>query len=299
MPISSTQQKARQYAETNSADKSMGSLKFPPTHEVESGGHWFTLTEYKYARPSLGSEFKPVPTGTQIALPLPINLSTGYGARWGEDNQGAWMNYVTRQGANLMEGIQNSSNYEMSWSNLSNKLDGMKTGSAEAISAVGTDVLYRNGLATGIGTVTGEARNPFLAATFEGVQFRRFTFDYDLTPKTRQDSTTIENIIKAIKFGMHPSYKEFGSMKNALFRYPNMFLPSFSKPEFLFDFGFSVITQFNVQYHAANGPYYHSDGNTKLPAFININFEIQEIEIVTKETLGNYTNAVGGAGRGR
>jgi hypothetical protein len=298
MPISNTQNKARQYAENSSSTK-MGTLKFPPDYEKESGGHWFTLTEYEYSRPSMGSDFKPVATGTQIALPIPINLAPSYGARWGEDNQGAWMNYISKAGVNLFEGAKNSANYEMSISNLQEKWDGMKTGSSDALSAVGTDILYRNSIATGIGTVTGEARNPFLAANFEGVQFRRFSFDYDLIPKTRQDSNTIENIIKSIKLGMHPSYKEFGTMKNALFRYPNMFLPAFSKPAYLFDFGFSVITNFTVQYHSAQGPYYHSDGNDKLPAFININFELQEIEIVTKETLGSHRNSVGGSARGR
>jgi hypothetical protein len=296
--MSKTQEKARQYAENNIKDRSFGTLKFPANYELESGGHWFTLTEYAYSRPSISSNFKPNPTGTQIALPIPINLSTNYGARWGEMNQGAWGNYITQNGTDIFNTIKNEGLNTDTGSKLMEKYDAFKLGT-DALSAIGTDILYKNDLAVGIGTVAGEARNPFLAANFEGVQFRRFTFDYDLVPKSRQDSDTIENIIKSLKYGMHPSYKEFGSMKNALFRYPNMFLPAFSKPEYLFDFGFSVITSFNVQYHANQGPYYHSDGSKKLPAFINITFELQEIEIVTKETLGKYTNSVGGTGRGR
>jgi hypothetical protein len=100
-----------------------------------------------------------------------------------------------------------------------------------------------------------------------------------------------------MKFGMHPSYQKAGD--NNLFKYPNMYLPFLTPNQFLFEFGFCVISKLSVNYHGQDKPVYHAqkgaDGTsgTKVPASIDIDFGLRELEIVTKETV-DPTKAING-----
>jgi hypothetical protein len=202
---------------------------------------------------------------------------------------------------NLARSLVKSGISDQSKSSLSSFIDGkwdnLKQTAGGFLSALGTDAITNNSVFRSAGRGAGIARNPFLAASFEGVQFRIFNFQYKFYPKSRQESDNIENIIKILKYGMHPSYEEFGGLQNALFRYPNIYKPSFSKPEYLFDFGFCVIRDLAVVYHDQGTPKYIEDNGVKIPAFIGLNISLTEIEIITKDSLAGPNGS--GTGRGK
>jgi hypothetical protein len=58
----------------------------------------------------------------------------------------------------------------------------------------------------------------------------------------------------------------------------------------LFEFGFCVIKDLDVQYHGEGSPVYHSVDGDKIPASIKLGFTLQEIDIVTKSNLSPGTS---------
>jgi len=281
-------------------DKNFGSLKFPTAnHDAETGGHSIVFTEYKYSRPSVSASYKPIPTGTTITLPLPKSIVAGYSADWQDSEMGAFGQVLSdsipgliKDGASAVRKIIDNpvqASIDGARSLLDYKRWSSMPGVVKGASALGTDILTNNPIFRNATTGTGVARNPFLAAQFEGVKFRSFPFEYDLVPRSKQDSQAIEKIIKAFKYGMHPSYVEFGSLKNALFRYPNIYKPQFTKNAYLFDFGICVLKDFSINYHGHGTPVYADDNGDKIPMHITISFTMQEIEIVTKETINEFS----------
>ena len=73
-------------------------LSYPPNGDVSSGGMYIVFTEYEYSRPTIESGFKPNPTGTNVSLPIPMNLSANYSADWGGIEQNAISHTLTQAG---------------------------------------------------------------------------------------------------------------------------------------------------------------------------------------------------------
>lgn len=292
--LTPTQAMARNQAEGGTNNKGFGKLVYTETHKKESGDHMLTFTEYKYSRPSFGTDFKPVATGTEIALPLPYDLTTNYTTQWNMPESGAWTQFVAKEGGEILKSRINAGVDMPSLSLSDVKFESLAAGLGKGASAVGTDILANNRLFQVAGQGAGIARNPFIAALFEGVQFRSFNMEFRMYPKSKAEADLIRNIIAAFKYGMHPSYQEFGGMKNALFNYPYIYKPKFTKPEYLFDFGYSIIREVTPQYHAEGAPLYIDSGGEKIPAFINLQISFMEIEIITKDSLAGTDSTLSG-----
>ncbi len=281
-------------AQGGSSGKGFGKLVFTDTHKKESGDHMLTFTEYKYSRPSFGNEFKPIPTGTEIALPIPYDLTTNYTTQWNMPESGAWTQVVATEGGEILKN-RIAAGVDMPSLSLSDvKFQSIASGLGKAGSAIGTDILAQNRLFQVAGQGAGIARNPFIAALFEGVQFRSFNMEWKMYPKSKADADLIRKIISAFKYGMHPSYQEFGGLKNALFNYPYIYKPKFTKPDYLFDFGYSIIREVTTPFHAEGAPLYIDSNGDKIPAFVQLQLSFTEIEIITKDSLDGTGAFTGG-----
>ena len=280
-------------------------LQFPPDYDATSG-LWFTLIEYNYSRPTISADFKAVSTGTTISLPIPNNFGASYNAKWGEETMSATKKLMVDSLENMVHnagGLNKfvggyMANRDLTASgflkDVGSVIDGLAkravTGGAALGKAAASDILTGVPYIEEATAAAGLARNPWLAATFTGVGFRTFSYNYDFFPKSLNESKTIEKIFKALKFGMHPSYD--GSFDNHLFRYPSMYWPVVSDPTYLFDFGFCVITGVDINYHKEGRPLYFNDNGTKVPASMSLKFDLLEIEVVTRESLGGSGQGV-------
>lgn len=291
--LNQTQKIAMEQAQGGNSSNGFGTLIYTDKHKKESGDHMLTFTEFKYKRPDFNSTFRPEKTGTEIALPLPYDLTTNYQTAWNIPDSGAWTQVVAQEGGQILrDRINNGTNMpSLSLSDI--KFESIATGLGKVGSAVGTDILAQNRLFQVAGQGAGIARNPFLAALFEGVQFRTFNMEFKMYPKNKADADLIRKIIAAFKYGMHPSYEAFGGIKNALFNYPYIYKPKFTKPEYLFDFGYCIIREVTPQYHAEGAPHYIDDNGDKIPAFVSLQISFQEIEIITKDVLSGPNSALG------
>ena len=123
------------------------------------------------------------------------------------------------------------------------------------------------------GTLTGlgRARNPYLAATFDGVNFKNHSFQFQLTPRNAQESNSIRSIISAFRNAMLPGK---GTVQH-YYDYPQQVDIAFRHDEYLFDIKTSVLTQFDVNYHG-KGAYYHDINGKKAPVEVGINMTFLE-----------------------
>ena len=283
------------------AIKSGTTLMFPSDVESEEQFMLFTISKkYKFNR----QDIKPGQVYAKIVLPLPANLSTAYAATYSSQELGiigtnaansaddtmkavsaafaqpsmeGTVDAFKKVGENLMGG----SNFSEVARELAKYYGPELLTGAAGVAAGNLSGILGVGLAAGVnqaikGTLTGKglARNPHLAATFEGVGFKSHSFQFQLTPKSKEESDTVASIISAFRNAMLPSA---GLVKH-YYDFPQQINIEFFKDKYLFDIKTSVLTAFDVNYHG-KGPYYHDIGGDKAPVEVTIGMNFLETTV--------------------
>jgi len=125
---------------------------------------------------------------------------------------------------------------------------------------------------------TGMIRNPHHTTIFDGVQLKSYTFSWKMSPRSQQEAITLEEILRNIKFYMHPQISGTGfSME-----YPHL-------AELQFEVGDNklvpnVKTSF-LKSLAINGsgggvPSFYKDGRSTIVEF---GLSFQEINVQSKD----------------
>lgn len=239
--------------------------------------------------------------GELISLPIPANLSTGYG-----------MAYDTGSGVGVMGKVAMDAARNTGTGDISSAVEavGGALGSTDAIkqqalSILGStapDVMMAIGAGLGgamglggfgVGAAVGNALgggaqgalagagiavNPHLAVLFTGPRFRTHQFSYKLSPRSAGESSALFYIIKSFKKAMAPKIDGL-----AFFDYPDEFIISFPKNEsFLFKIGTSVLTDFTVNYTPDGGSYFHENG---APVSVSMSLSFTELDVITKDKI--------------
>ena len=245
-----------------------------------------------------------------IFLPLPMQLQTGYNASYNNESMGAIGSY----GAGVGEMFRNASDL----GDLSSKvLNEIKTANPEKIRKhvqdsllnIGAEVIQSEVAATvgGFlgGGVTGGiigygasefiksamggagiARNPHLALLFAGTDFRTHSFNYKFIPKNKNETDLLADLIFVFKYHQAPGLRN----SDHFFDYPQQFDIDFSYPNYLFNVGTSVLTNFSIDYHAEGTPAYFESTTPdtpydRAPFAVSISMQFQEVSITTKDTI--------------
>ena len=198
-----------------------------------------------------------------IMLPMPPDLSTKYGAAYNTPDVGA-----IATGATFLDQVTSGNFSEATVSTLRLL--------AEGSGDLGQVVTADRGVAT----------NPFQAVFFQNPELRTHSFSYTLSPQSIDESSAIRNIITEFKKAMLPSFSD-GS--KTFFNYPKVFEIEFRFDDYLFEIGTSVLTSFDVSYHAENTPSYFDE--TKAPTAVKIAMSFQETNILTAEDVGGGSGA--------
>jgi len=127
----------------------------------------------------------------------------------------------------------------------------------------------------------GVARNPHIANIFQGVNFKTHSFDYKLIARSKKESDAIRDLIRNFKYHMAPSYK--AGFNDHIFEYPSKFEIQMRAGDYLFEFGESVLTSFNVNYTGEGGPAFFEQTNA--PYAVTISLSFTETSIVTKKEI--------------
>lgn len=209
---------------------------------------------------------------TAIALHIPNQLSVSYRTSWGVQDTAAMQAVLT--GANAV-GEAVSTNGASIKKNLSD----VAGTAAEAAFSLGMSKMPQ-----GTSAATGVAANPKREQTFEGVEFRKFTFDYQFYPRDEFEAENVLNIIHQFKLHMHP---EFKSELNYVWIYPSEFDITYftggKENTNIHKHTSCVLENMSVNY-TPNGNF--SVFSNGMPTQINMTLEFMELQLASKETIG-------------
>lgn len=141
----------------------------------------------------------------------------------------------------------------------------------------------------------GLAINPFIKMLFRGVGMRTFEYDFKFTPRSQEESVTIDSIIKLFRRAASPGYS--GAQQFYL-TYPSeiqiTYLQSRNGSEFeeipwMNKFKPSVITSLNVDYASAG---YYVPMRDGFPSETTLSLQFTENEIITRGDIGQAGNTV-------
>lgn len=226
-----------------------------------------------------------------ITLPIPANLSTGYNAKYANAPIGpagqiaAQIAGQADSTSSLADLISSDAGQEdlrgavknIAAETLESQLGALIGGAVGGVGGLATGAAAGNAL-TGALQGAGVARNPHLAVLFEGVDMRTHQFQYKLIARNEAESSTLREIITQFKLAMAPEFVE----SNHFFNYPDEFDIEFSKPQFLFKIGTSVLVDFQLNYTAQDGSLFHSN---RAPLAVSIALTFQELDIITKQQI--------------
>ena len=264
-------------------------LTFPD--DLANLDHWVSFTAEqtnglagdivsKLGLTNIGSNYGVA--GGSMYLPLPSNLSTDYRPQYTDSQMSAAEAQMIKPFDRRIYGNQG----DMSG----------PAAAGGAMAGIAMTVAGAAGSALGISADAGNAAlkvgagvaiNPNKIVLFTGVPFREHTFSWKLSPKNRQESDTINAMIKMMRFYAHPEFVAGG----LFFKYPEFFRIRFNYPEYLFDLRPSVCTDIKVNYHPQGYAGYvrNSDGSgTPAPAEVELSLTFKETEIITKNSLEGF-----------
>lgn len=236
-----------------------------------------------YTRPDENASLANI-RSTSINLPMPDNISNPSTINWDQENFGMVGDAMTK---GLQEIQKNGGN--ISAETVQEKLDSMAerikslafyTGMSNAVGLVGGQAS-----AEGImGQVSGKIPNPYKTFLFKGVDFRTFTFEFNLVPFTESDCDLIYKIIQ--KFREH-SYPDFAADK-MFFTYPDecqiTYMWESGANKWLNNFKRAVCTGIDVNFAPMSQWSSHRNG---FPDMVKISTRWTETEIVTKGDIAN------------
>ncbi len=211
---------------------------------------------------------------TAIALHVPNQLSVRYGTMWSEVDTAA-IQAVADAGGALAEAMSNPANMKKS----------LASGGAVVREAAANLALTKLPNAGAVSAALGIAANPKKEQTFQGVEFRKFTFDYQFFPRDEFEAENVLNIIHQFKLHMHP---EFKSELNYVWIYPSEFdiiyYTNGGENLNVHRHTSCILENMTVNY-TPNGSF--SVFANGMPTQINISLDFKELQLASKETIGD------------
>ncbi len=162
-----------------------------------------------------------------------------------------------------------------------------------AMSAFGRAGGAVGGVVDAAGRLLGFAPNNFRALTLTAPNFRTFSLEFRLFPKSIQESGMIQRMIVALKTGMHPPVGAAVGTTNLIFSFPNVFYMYFNPGgEFLYRFKPCVIDAMQVNYQgdAPSPAFYRNNLDTAIPEGVVIRMNCIELEVWTRDDFIAATN---------
>lgn len=205
-----------------------------------------------------------------IGMHVPNNFASHYGIQYADEDLSSFTAAakLTQETVNVIKGKENTPQL---------------TDSGKSIAAaVGISQLFGGGaLSAGFGL----AANPRKEQIFKGVDFRTFSFDYQLYPRSASEARNILDIIQTFKFHAHPEFKDSGGF---LYIYPSefdiVFYQGDSENLTLPRIASCVLLDVTVNY-TPNGMFNTFEDGT--PTQINLTLNFRELSILTKENIAD------------
>ena len=275
--------------------------------DLESLDHWCAIRIFEHELMRDRDE-KTENDIARIFLPMPAALSTGYSHGYNAESLGpvgaAAANLakagatggissmldkvVSALDADGAKGLAASAGYYLTQGAESG--GGLAAGTVSRVPVVGSIVGAAIGPAVkGAMGGAGIARNPFMALLYDSPAMREHSFSWKLISRSYEESQSIYDIIKLLKYHAAPGRSSLGDVagQSVFLQYPEQFDVDFYQDGFLFNMAPSVLKNISVNYHP-DGPMYHVGNNgDKAPVAVQIDLSFQEVAIITKENINS------------
>ena len=284
-------------------------LSFPLNNAVLYNTHHIEFTVFSVKREARKDADKKVPIA-RITLPMTQELATTYNATYNDVDLGPIGKVLEGAGDAIAEAVSTGANapggivakVTAAVANLSSGVDIKKIASTGAGAALSVGVGLVEGLpAVGTGVTAalqntlGVARNPHKSVLFGGTNFRSHSFSFRFSPMKAAESDVIKQIIKLFKYHMHPGFSKANiagiGTGTHFFTIPEFFNIKLSNGGYytIDDYQTCVLKNVTVNYHPSNYPAYAraSGGGDPAPMEVVMNLDFQEIDIITKDVVGD------------
>jgi hypothetical protein len=138
----------------------------------------------------------------------------------------------------------------------------------------------RNGTKQSLQLVAGVVQNPHTNLIFNGINIKKHTLSWRLSPRSQQESDTLNDIIRTIKTRIHPAE----SFKGYALDYPDLIHITFTggSDKYLPMMRKGMVTGFEVVMNSGDGPTLYT---SLAPIMYNLTLSYQEVDIVTRDVL--------------
>ena len=244
-----------------------------------------------------------------LILPVPQSIQDSNGVRWGSDElnplAAAGLNFAgdittANSATDLIDdatsALKNITNIGAEGRNLANLYFGSRV-----VNALGGNTSF-TGL---ISRTTGNVLNPNLELLFNGPTLRKFSFDYDLIPRNKEETILIQAIIRRLKRSMSAKTTSSitgDSMKGLFIGSPDIFELSYrtgsKEHKFLHKFKPMALLNMSVNYTGSGTYATYKDSS---PVHYKINLQFQELDPIYAEDYtvkadSNEISYTGGVG---
>ena len=240
------------------------------------------------------------PTTTQakayISLYMPDTLMAQYSADWQEMSLGdmgtgiSTLRMIDQLATNAgQQGTFTSGDLGKSLGNLASTDPAVTATVANLLGAsgIGSNLIDAKVIGDVILKGQGYAINPQLQMIFRGVGFRSFQLSFMFTPKSLEESTEVNDIIKTFKYHFSPGFEagKTDSTQSMFLTSPSIFNVQFkigqNENQYTPKYGDCVLTDIDVNY-APNGFAVHENG---APVQTTLNLTFKEIVIVDRDKI--------------
>lgn len=172
------------------------------------------------------------------------------------------------------------------------KVSELLTASAAGLMKQGLEAIGLGGAQRGIEAGMGAVANPFQALVFEGVDLKVFMFNWTLAPKSREETSSIKEIIRTIRKHSLPFYKNANIAGNALqggrafLNYPSVCIPLITGVSTIV-FKPCMVSQIQIDYNGGGELAFLEGGD---PVAVKVNMTLQEMQIWTREDYTLLSN---------
>ena len=224
-------------------------------------------------------------TNTVIQLPLPVNLSSSMGSDWQQEQVSMVSSYL-RHGKDKTSDLITSTSYK----DVIKKLDAI---AANVIYDGNKDVKEVFSRAMGAKSKLGGTRlamNPRNEMLFKGMQFKSYSFTFNLVPLVKRDSDNIQNAIRQIQKASAPAMR----FEKMFMEYPETWFVNFmsggagSGNKYLMKLNECCCTNVGVNYTPQGDSNNMHEENA--PLAVELTLDFTEIFIPTKETIDEGFN---------
>lgn len=237
----------------------------------------------KYSRPKPGDTAN-IATEAVFRLPIPASLQDQFGMDVADpklDVLGNSLNALLTAGGSRVDQFAND------FGSISDYKFTEYAGAAKAIGKIydlGVDVAA---LAPGLSDSKlgkwaqrdiGRVRNPHHTMIFDGVQLKSYAFTWKFSPRSQEEAITLEEIIRNIKFYMHPQLSTTGfSME-----YPHLAELQFEvgQNKIVPNVKTSFLKNLTINGSAGGVPSFYKDGRSTI---VEMGLAFQEINVQTRD----------------